>query len=97
MINPNQSTIKNKFELVGYEPYGGNIVKVGFYPADSDTGIVFSTKKGSIVASLDHASQYKSSVLLRDGDLGVLHVEHLLATLYAYGVDNLRVNVERQP
>ncbi|MBU0615573.1 MAG: UDP-3-O-acyl-N-acetylglucosamine deacetylase [Nanoarchaeota archaeon] len=93
----NQYTIKREFELVGQEPYGGNNVKVHFLPAGPDSGIVFTTKDGNVSASLGNASQYKFSVLLKEGAAGVLHVEHLLATLYAYGIDNLRVNIERQP
>ncbi|MFC1768947.1 UDP-3-O-acyl-N-acetylglucosamine deacetylase [Nanoarchaeota archaeon] len=92
-----QATIKNPFELIGSEPFGGNIVRARFSPAEPDTGIVFETFDGEIEAKLKYASEYKCSVLLRNGNAGVLHPEHLLATLLAYGVDNLRIDLERDP
>ncbi len=92
----NQNTIKNEFELWGIEPYGGNRVRVTISPAEEDSGIVFSTSKGDLKAELSKASQYKSAILLADENNEVLHIEHLLATLFAYGIDNARVSLERE-
>ena len=90
-----QQTIGQQIQVTGVEPFGGNLVDVILKPADTDTGIVFETPVGNIEAKLEYASQYKSAVLLQEKGVKVLHVEHILATLYAYGIDNVRVELKR--
>ena len=92
-----QNTLGRIIDFEGREPYGGNKVFLRFHPAEPDTGILFVTAKGNIEAKLGNASEYKSAILLKDNGSGVLHVEHLLATLYAYGIDNAMIEVNRMP
>jgi len=92
-----QFTLERPFELTGIEPYGGNSVRVGFSSLPLDSGVIFRTKAGYIPADIHLASQYRSSVLLKNKGAGILHVEHLLATLYSYGVDNALIEVKRVP
>ena len=92
-----QRTIAENFSYSGIEPFGGQKVNVTLHPASPYTGVVFWTSYGRVPATLDHASQHRSSVLVSDGKAGVLHVEHFLAMLFAHGVDNCEVEVKREP
>lgn len=92
-----QNTIKNAIYLKGIDCFGGNIVETILKPAEEDTGIVFQTQKGDIQAKLEYASPYKASISLNNGQVKLVNVEHMLATLYAYGIDNALVEVKRIP
>ncbi|MBI2655115.1 UDP-3-O-acyl-N-acetylglucosamine deacetylase [Candidatus Woesearchaeota archaeon] len=92
-----QNTIGASIHLVGVECYGGNYVETIIKPAQEDTGVIFQTKKGDIRAKLDYASQSRSSILLNNGRVQILNVEHILATLYAYEIDNALIEVRRIP
>ncbi|MBI2630444.1 UDP-3-O-acyl-N-acetylglucosamine deacetylase [Candidatus Pacearchaeota archaeon] len=93
----NQQTIRERIELVDREFYGGNYVKLTLSPADENTGIFFANKRGKVKARLDCAVPSKYSIMLQNEDARFLNVEHLLATLYVYGIDNARIEVERLP
>jgi UDP-3-O-acyl-N-acetylglucosamine deacetylase len=92
-----QQTVKNHIYLEGLEPYGGNLVKIAIEPAGLDNGIVFRTSRGNVPAELEYALPSRNSILLTTGEVKVTNVEHMLATLFAYGVDNAYVDVERVP
>jgi UDP-3-O-acyl-N-acetylglucosamine deacetylase len=92
-----QRTLSKPVLYSGKEPYGGNTVNVTIYPAGENTGIIFDTRRGVVRADLGNASQYKSAILLQERDARVLQVEHVLATLWAYGIDNAVVKPERVP
>ena len=49
----------------------------------------------TVRASLPHARAAYSSIMLVDGPMKIVGVEHLLATLYAMGIDNVVVDVSR--
>lgn len=91
----NQNTLAKGFKLVGLEPYGGNLVELTFHPEEPNTGINFMSEHGLIPAKLEYAKPYKSSIMLKKDKKYFLHVEHVLATLWAYGVDNATINVRR--
>ena len=92
-----QNTIRGTMHLRGIECYGGNFVEVILKPADEDTGVIFQTVNGDIKAKIDYSSPYRISVLLNNGRTQVIHVEHILATLYAYGIDNVLIQLKRIP
>ncbi len=92
-----QRTVGRSLEYTGIEFYGGCEVRVLIEPAEEDSRIVFESNKGSVRADINLARQSKSSIMLEDGKTRVIHVEHILATLYAYGIDNARVRLERIP
>ncbi|MBI2558858.1 UDP-3-O-acyl-N-acetylglucosamine deacetylase [Candidatus Woesearchaeota archaeon] len=92
-----QNTIKTSVHLTGIEYYGGNYVETVIKPAEENTGIIFRTKNGNIKAKLDYAAQSRSSILLNNGRVQILNVEHILATLYAYGIDNALIEIKRTP
>lgn len=92
-----QHTLRVPIEYEGTEFYGGQKVRVNISPLEEDHGIIFETKKGQVKADIHRARQSRSSVLLEDKGVGVLHVEHMLATLFAYGIDNALVRLDRVP
>ena len=92
-----QQTLKRKISYFGREFYGGNNVEVVVEPADENTGIVFLTTKGEVKADIRNARQSRSSIMLQSGNAKIIHVEHFLATLYAYGIDNAFVSARRIP
>lgn len=92
-----QQTVRREIEYTGIEFFGGNEVTVRIKPAEEDRGILFQTRYGDVPATLDCAMPSRCAILLSNGRGGVLHVEHFLATLWAYGVDNALVNLQRKP
>lgn len=91
-----QRTVQGTVALQGVDLYGGNKVNLFIDPADENTGILFKTPYGDVQANLDNATAERSALCLRNNRGGaVLHVEHLLAALYAYGVDNAVVSLQR--
>lgn len=92
-----QQTLVKRVNYIGREFYGGNDVEVGIEPADENEGILFDTKRGVVKSRLENAEQSRSSILLKNGSARVIHVEHLLATLFAYGIDNAIVRLRRIP
>ncbi|MEK6963951.1 MAG: UDP-3-O-acyl-N-acetylglucosamine deacetylase [Nanoarchaeota archaeon] len=92
-----QKTLSNTLYLSGREGYGGNLVQVELHPAEPGTGILFQTSYGDVPARLEHAFSSRRSILLQKGSAQVIHAEHLLATLFAYGVNNACVSLKREP
>jgi len=94
----NQRTIAEKISCTGIGLHTGEPVQLTLYPARADSGIVFLRTdlpcpveipaKPRSVASTAHATT------LGCGDATVGTVEHLLASLYSLGIDNVRVEVE---
>ncbi len=94
-----QKTLKDTIEISGIEPYGGNQVNLIISPASESMGVVFydDATHCPIRAKLDDAHAYKSSIVLRNDAISVLNVEHILATLYSYGIDNALIRLRRAP
>ncbi len=90
-----QQTLRSETYYEGLESFGGQKVKATIYPAPTDTGIIFETKRGEVKANLQNASHFQSAIFLKQEQAGVIQVEHILATLWAYGIDNARIQLER--
>jgi UDP-3-O-[3-hydroxymyristoyl] N-acetylglucosamine deacetylase len=95
-----QTTLKSRVTLSGIGVHSGRQVSAHFSPADADTGVVFHVidDKGaehvfhalvSEVGATDHCTML--------GDPAGQHVatvEHLMASLFGYGIDNVVVEIE---
>ena len=92
-----QRTIKKDICYDGIDFYGGNKVNVYLRPSEADTGIVFRTGNGHVGANISYASASQCSILLKNGSAAAIHVEHILATLFAYGIDNAFIDLVRVP
>ncbi|MEE8580517.1 MAG: UDP-3-O-acyl-N-acetylglucosamine deacetylase [Myxococcota bacterium] len=96
-----QRTIAEKVTCAGVGLHGGLPAQLTLYPARANTGIVFVRRdvsppveipaRASAVISTSHAT-----TLACEGnpELRVKTAEHLLAALYALGIDNLRIEID---
>ncbi|MBI5206574.1 MAG: UDP-3-O-[3-hydroxymyristoyl] N-acetylglucosamine deacetylase [Candidatus Firestonebacteria bacterium] len=92
-----QKTIKNPITVAGIGIHTGENIRADFYPAECNSGIIFKRTdiKGSpgIKAEYKNVINSKREVTLMKENIEVHTVEHLLATLSAFGITNLLVEV----
>lgn len=92
-----QHTLRQKIEVSGIGIFTGVAVSVSICPAPENTGIVFQRVdlKGSppIPARAQFVQESPRCTSLGNKEASVMMVEHLLSALYAYGVDNARIEV----
>ncbi len=100
---PKQRTIKEVTDLlVGIEPYGGNAVNVRIYPAEPNTGIVFTDGKHWIkledryLHTGHRLALAKTLFLERDG-VKVRGLEHLTGDIFVHRIDNAVVELKMEP
>lgn len=95
-----QTTIANPVTLSGTGVHSGAAVSITFQPAEAGTGIVFNRMHddGSVTELRAVSSQVGNTdlctVLGQMPDKSVATIEHVMAALYALGIDNLVVEVE---
>ncbi|SMO39405.1 UDP-3-O-[3-hydroxymyristoyl] N-acetylglucosamine deacetylase [Balnearium lithotrophicum] len=95
-----QRTISKEVKFSGIGLHTGRKVNVKLSPAPADTGIVFirTDIKGSpsIKASPVYLSKLFYATNLSNGEISVQTVEHLMAALSAFGIDNLFVFLDSE-
>jgi len=93
-----QKTLKNIIEFSGVGLHSGCEVSVRLIPKNENFGIKFKRTdlpgNNEIEANYKNVASTQRSVTLGAGDARVKTVEHLLAALYAYGIDNLLIEVK---
>jgi UDP-3-O-[3-hydroxymyristoyl] N-acetylglucosamine deacetylase len=95
-----QTTIKSRVILSGIGVHSGKPVTVQFNHADADTGIVFhclgaDTADNEIRALVSEVGGTDLSTILGDpAKHHVATVEHLMATVFALGIDNLSIDID---
>lgn len=95
-----QTTIANPVQLKGIGVHSGNPVSMTFQPAEAGTGIVFSRQleDGTAVdvkaVSANVGNTDLCTVIGRSLSQSVATVEHVMAGIYAMGIDNLIVEVD---
>ncbi|HEY5412461.1 MAG TPA: UDP-3-O-acyl-N-acetylglucosamine deacetylase [Caulobacteraceae bacterium] len=94
-----QHTLAGPAVFAGVGLHSGARVRAAMLPAPADSGIVFLrtdvTEDGRVVAHADHvASTRLSTVLGNASGVTVATVEHLMAALWALGVDNAIVELD---
>lgn len=95
-----QTTISRSISLSGVGVHSGEAVSISFHPADPDTGIVFNRllPSGDVVSVRAVSSQVGSTdlctLLGKAPDRSIATVEHLMAALYALGVDNISIELD---
>ncbi|MEA3329358.1 MAG: UDP-3-O-acyl-N-acetylglucosamine deacetylase, partial [Nanoarchaeota archaeon] len=86
-----QKTIQKPIETrKGVNVYTGEEVSIKFEPAVENTGIIFLVNGEEIKVELDLARFENKSIFV--GKVGV--TEHLLAPIYALGIDNLVIKMD---
>lgn len=94
----NQYTLAKSIEFSGIGIHTGKNVTIRFCPAPSSTGIVFKRmdlpSKPVILATVEYVIDTSRSTTLGLGDVRVHTVEHVLAALRAYEIDNLIIEID---
>ena len=90
-----QRTIRKPVEVVGIGLHKGEPIKLRLEPLDADAGIVFYREDLALSIPLSPASVIDTRMAtVIGGEKGFIStIEHFLSSLYAYGIDNLRVVV----
>jgi UDP-3-O-[3-hydroxymyristoyl] N-acetylglucosamine deacetylase len=91
-----QRTIQRTVETHGVGLHSGKLVSLRLLPAAANTGVVFvrtDLDNQEIPGRAEWVAQQELAMSLKREGAQVLTVEHLLAALYATGVDNVRVEL----
>ncbi|SFO28541.1 UDP-3-O-[3-hydroxymyristoyl] N-acetylglucosamine deacetylase [Mesorhizobium sp. NFR06] len=99
LLHDYQTTVKSRATLTGIGVHSGKPVTVQFLPADADAGIVFHLSNGgesrefrALVAEVG-----ATDLCTMLGDPAGQHigtVEHLMATVFGLGIDNLIIEID---
>lgn len=95
-----QTTLRSRTCLSGVGVHSGKAVTIHFSPADADTGIVFNCQSADgeqreIRALVSEIGATDLCTVLGDASgIHVATVEHLMATLFALGVDNVAIDID---
>jgi len=93
-----QTTIARPTAISGIGLHTGQRINMTLRPAEAGVGIVFHRQMGdrkvSIEATSANVVDTRLATVIANGDARVSTVEHLLAALAAYGVDNLHIDID---
>jgi len=93
-----QRTLARTVTISGIGLHSGARINMTLRPAEAGTGIIFHRIDGqqtvSIAAIADNVVDTRLATVIGQGDARVSTVEHLLATLSAYGIDNLHIDID---
>ncbi|MER9423606.1 UDP-3-O-acyl-N-acetylglucosamine deacetylase [Mesorhizobium sp. M0317] len=94
-----QTTLKSRATLTGTGVHSGKPVTVNFLPADADTGVLFHLSNGSesreFRALVAEVGATDLCTMLGDpAGEHIATVEHLMATLFGLGIDNIVIEID---
>lgn len=93
-----QRTIANNITISGIGLHSGKRINLKLRPAEANTGIIFHRTDGeqtvSIKAISENVVDTRMATVIGCHGTNVSTVEHFLAALAAYGVDNLHVDID---
>jgi len=95
-----QATLARSVSLTGIGVHSGKNVSITFHPAESGSGIIFNRYENAecVVSVRAVSSQVGSTdlctLLGRAPDQSIATVEHLMAALYALGIDNVSIDID---
>jgi UDP-3-O-[3-hydroxymyristoyl] N-acetylglucosamine deacetylase len=93
----NRQTLESEITVAGVGLHSGAQIRLRLKPAEAGTGIVFvRTDEGAveIPATLDHVGPSFYATVIQRGEISVSTIEHLMASLYALLVDDVRVELD---
>ncbi len=91
---PRQATLARAVELRGVGLHSGKPCAVALAPSDPNTGVAFEVSGVLVPATLESVCECVRCTGLSCGAARIDTVEHLLAALWASGVDNAIIRVE---
>jgi UDP-3-O-[3-hydroxymyristoyl] N-acetylglucosamine deacetylase / 3-hydroxyacyl-[acyl-carrier-protein] dehydratase len=93
-----QQTLREPISYAGIGLHSGNRVNMTFLPAPPSTGLRFRRVdlegKPEIEARIENVSETARSTTLCKGNVKIHTVEHVLATLVGFGIDNAIVELD---
>jgi UDP-3-O-[3-hydroxymyristoyl] N-acetylglucosamine deacetylase len=93
-----QCTVANPLAISGVGLHSGQRIHMTLRPAEAGTGIVFHRTAGDRTVSIEAISSNvidtRLATVIGKGGLSVSTVEHFLATLSAFGIDNLHIDID---
>ncbi len=94
-----QTTLRSRATLTGTGVHSGKPVTVNFLPADADTGVVFHLSNGNesreFRALVAEVGATDLCTMLGDpAGEHIATVEHLMATLFGLGIDNIIIEID---
>ncbi|WP_373031185.1 UDP-3-O-acyl-N-acetylglucosamine deacetylase [Sulfurovum sp.] len=91
-----QRTLKKPVEVVGIGLHKGEPIKLRLEPLDVDAGIMFYREDlaMSIPLSPDSVIDTRMATVIGNEKGYISTIEHFLSSVYAYGIDNIRVIVD---
>ena len=98
-MNKNQITIKKKLVLDGLGLHSGVPVKLKFFPAEIDTGIVFlrtDIKKSEVIKSYwkNVIPSNLCTKISNNKNQSISTIEHLMFALYGLGITNVYLEID---
>lgn len=99
MNNIYQSTIQNTVSCYGITLHSGENVQMILKPAKTGTGIVFvrsdiSSQENFVQATWNNVISTKMSTSISNNKVEVGTIEHLMAAIYSYKIDNLIIELD---
>ena len=95
-----QKTLKNSLIFKGTGLHSGCNVTVKLLPAEPDTGIVFRRvdlpEKSEVKALYSSVVDTRNCTAVKSGNALVSTIEHIMAALWAYGIDNAVIEIDNQ-
>ncbi len=90
-----QTTVAKKVESVGIGLHKGEPIEITLEPLEANSGIVFyrSDVGMSLKASPENVVNTSNATVIGDGQNYISTIEHLLSSIYSYGIDNIRITL----
>ncbi len=91
-----QKTIAQAVEVIGIGLHKGEPIRLRLEPMGANSGIVFyrDDLAVSIPLSPDNVINTQMATVIGNKKASISTIEHFLAAIYAYGIDNLRVIID---
>ena len=93
----NRQTLQSEITVEGVGLHSGAQISLRLKPAEAGTGVVFVRTDADgveIPATLDYVGPSFYATVIQRGEVSVSTIEHLMASLYALLVDDVRVELD---
>lgn len=91
-----QHSIAQEIEIMGQGLATGQICSVRIKPLPENSGIIFRVQDEDIKISQNTTFPGFHNLCLKTSNSAIMYIEHLLSTLFAFGIDNVLVEVQGQ-
>lgn len=93
-----QCTIAKPILISGIGLHSGKRITMNLRPAEAGTGIIFHRTEGERTVSIEAISanvvDTRLATVIGKGGLSVSTIEHVMAALAAFGIDNLHIDID---